>query len=60
MQKIELFKLSESPFYSKRKKIESGAEVNIQCKFNQGRTLVRITSPAWINPKSTFNFIHLN
>lgn len=60
MQKLEYFKLKESPFYARRPKPKSGAEITIQCKFNQGANIVRISSPAWLNPNSTFQFIHLN
>jgi hypothetical protein len=54
------FKLNESPFYEKRPKIKSGAEITIKTSFNMGTGKVIKTAPAWIHTKRNFNPLFLN
>lgn len=54
------FKLSESPFYTPRPKIKSGAEISIKVSFNQSSGKVIRQAPVWIMPKKTFSPLFLN
>jgi len=54
------FKVTESPFYNKRKKVKSGAEVDIQLSINIGSGKISRSGAQWINPNNFLPGIFLN